>query len=471
MAGLVGTLVQQLDSSALRDPALYASEMATFHQRYDPLTILGVNVGPTLVDVFEKLGFFHIFNVWWFVSLLSLLVVSIVVCTIDRLPRLWRSVRDVRLVQPAAFYDLRLPHRADFTGGGPDEAAVWRVLRRHRFVVRRSQTQEGPDGAGVVTLYGDRNQYCKLATLITHLGLILFLVGGTVTVTFGFQTVLLLGVGQSSPVQPVGTPNDLIIKNLAFQAPERPNGTVIDYRTNVAVYQNGREIARQTIHVNTPMTVDGFVIHQSSYGPAPDLVIHAANGQLVWSGPVVLSGQLAGLPQGLMTIPGSDLDLMVALDKSASGAPLLDLQGIAPADPATGSSGALAPPSGTPGGAQSGAAGSAAVTATRTAFLQGLALGATTDPAQTGGYAIQWRSTSAFSGILVRKDPGQEIVWFAFGCLITGLALTFYFPRRRVWARIDGAHVQLAMLADRYVDVEREFRQLLLDLERSAPAG
>ena len=459
MAGLVGTLVQQLDSSALQNPSLYASEMASIHLRYDPLTLLGWNVGPLMTDVFDKLGFFHIFTVWWFVSLLSLLVVSIAVCTLDRLPRLWHGVRDVRVVQPPDFYDLRLPYRAEFAAAGPAEGEVARVLRRHRFVVRRGESGDGPDRGEAITLYADRNQYFKLATLVTHLGLVLFLLAGAVTAVFGYQTVLLLGIGQSSPVQPVGTPNNLIVKNIAFAAPERSNGSVIDYRTTVGVYQNGREIARQTIHVNTPLTVGGFVIHQSSYGPAANLVIHAADGQLLWSGPVVLSGQLAGLPEGVMTIPGSNVDLLVALDRAADGSPLLDLQGIAPTDPSGSGSGASGAPGG--GGSSSGAA------VTQTAFLTGLSLGASTDPAKTGGYAIQWASVSAFSGMVVRRDPGQAIVWFAFACLISGLALTFYFPRRRVWARFEGGRVQLAMLADRYVDVEREFRQLLSDLDRA----
>jgi len=67
--------------------------------------------------------------------------------------------------------------------------------------------------------------------------------------------------------------------------------------------------------------------------------------------------------------------------------------------------------------------------------------------------------------LIAKKDPGKPIVWLAFGFLITGIAITFYLPRRRVWARIrpDG---DLAIVArsDRYVDVEREFSRLLDDL-------
>ena len=56
-------------------------------------------------------------------------------------------------------------------------------------------------------------------------------------------------------------------------------------------------------------------------------------------------------------------------------------------------------------------------------------------------------------------------MWAAFLCLIAGITITFYRPRRRIWARLtsDG-RLGLVFRADRYVDVEREFGALLDDL-------
>jgi cytochrome c biogenesis protein ResB len=58
-------------------------------------------------------------------------------------------------------------------------------------------------------------------------------------------------------------------------------------------------------------------------------------------------------------------------------------------------------------------------------------------------------------------------VWTAFGSLISGLLITFYLPRRRIWARIapDG-ELRIVGRSDRYVDFEREFGRLLDDLVR-----
>ena len=67
--------------------------------------------------------------------------------------------------------------------------------------------------------------------------------------------------------------------------------------------------------------------------------------------------------------------------------------------------------------------------------------------------------------VIAKRDPGQGIVWAAFLSLITGIVITFYRPRRRVWARLasDG-RLGLVFRADRYVDVEGEFGALLDDL-------
>jgi hypothetical protein len=42
--------------------------------------------------------------------------------------------------------------------------------------------------------------------------------------------------------------------------------------------------------------------------------------------------------------------------------------------------------------------------------------------------------------------------------------MTFYFPRRRVWARLDGTRLSVALTGDRYVNAEREFEELLDDV-------
>ncbi len=425
LAGLVGMLVRQFPITEADDPARYAAELAVVRAAWDSLP-----AGSLIVDAFDTLGLFSVFSTPWFLLLMTVLVISIICCTLDRTPRLVRSVGHVRVEQPAAFFDPEREHRAVVNGGG--QAAlepVHEAFRRRHF--RRRQTAQA-DGATYI--YGDRNQYQKLATLLTHTGLVLFLAGGAITVAAGFETVVFVGEGETAPVQAVGTPGNLLVKNNAFFAPRNPDGSFADFSTDLSVYRDGQEIVRQTIRVNDPLRLDGFVFHQNTFGPTAELTITDGAGALVWDGPLLLDDELLGLPQGFMTVPGADIGLVAVLTEDAAGAPLLALQGVGPADPETGENDTL--------------------------FLASVPVGVTTDPQVTEGHSITWDAVGSWTGMVIRNDPGQPVIWLAFGLLIVGLALTFYFPRRRAWARVTDERVELAFVADRYVDADGEFAKL-----------
>ena len=125
---VVGMTIRQLPGSAIRTEADRLEQMGILRAIYEPV------LGRPIVDVMERLGLFSVFSTWWFTALLVLLAVSIVVCTLDRLPRLWRQAAEIRVVQPDTFYDPSLPERAAMTG--VTSAAASAVLRRRRFHVR-----------------------------------------------------------------------------------------------------------------------------------------------------------------------------------------------------------------------------------------------------------------------------------------------------------------------------------------------
>jgi len=86
--------------------------------------------------------------------------------------------------------------------------------------------------------------------------------------------------------------------------------------------------------------------------------------------------------------------------------------------------------------------------------------------------SILLRGFSEYTLLIAKRDPGAPIVWAAFATLIAGLAVTFYLPRRRVWARLgaDG-RLDLVGRSDRQVDFDREFGSLVdgIVVARAAP--
>jgi cytochrome c biogenesis protein len=423
---VVGMTIRQLPGFAFRSATDYANEMAKLHQAYDP--VLGVGA----VNVLERLGMFHVFTSTWFSVGLVVLILSIVACTIDRTPRLWRAGADIRVVQPEPFFDPRLPDRAALDG--VSAAAVATTMRRHRFRVRQVEAD------GITYLYADRNRWTKLATLLTHTGLVLFLVAAAVTSALGDEQALVVADGDSLTVQPIGTPGLLLVKNEGFSAPGLDTGHPTDYTTHLAVYRDGQEIADKVIRVNDPLTVAGYTFHQNGFGPAPDLVIRDSAGKPLWSGAVPMTETTAGLPFAQFAVPGRDVGLQLVLQRDTSGAGVLLVLPFRGSLKADGSTSAVS--------------------------LEPLALEQGEAATSTGtDFSVQFAGVSAYTLLIAKKDPGAYVAWAAFGFLIAGLLITFWMPRRRIWGRLDTTgRLLLTVKADRYVDVGHEFGRFLDDL-------
>ena len=424
----VGMTLQQLPDFAFRSPADYATAIEDIHIRYDPV------IGPGLVNVLERLGAFSVFKSGIFGIGLVVLVVSIVVCTLDRTPRLWRDVSAVRVVQPEPFFDPRLPDRAAMTGVAATD--LGRVIRARGFHVREASTDDGS-----TYVYGDRHQFTKLATLCTHLGLILFLLAGLVTWQFGDELGLVIPEGESRTVQNIGTTDLMLVKNNDFEAPGFETGMPTDFTTDLAVYQNGAEVARKTIRVNDPLGVGGYTFHQNGFGPAPHIIVKDSTGAPLWDAKVPMLGSAGGNPYETMAVPGRDLGLQLLLGRDDVGEGVLVVLPYRIIGQNTDGSPQVQ--------------NFDPVQLRRGDEKVSDALGISVILTEFGEYTL----------VIAKRDPGQGIVWAAFLSLITGITITFYRPRRRVWARLSPAGgLGLVFRADRYVDVEREFGGLLDDL-------
>ena len=233
----------------------------------------------------------------------------------------------------------------------------------------------------------------------------------------------------------------LLVKNLGFEAPGFETGMPTDFTTDLAVYRDGREIARKTIRVNDPLAIGGYTFHQNGFGPAPHLIVRDTDGKPLWDAQVPLTDSAGGLPYGILSVPGRDLGLQLLLDRAADGTGVVLIlpYRVIGTDP----DGNPIPQN------------FDAVTLGRGETRVSPDLGLSVELADFGEYTL----------LIAKSDPGQGLIWIAFLSLITGITITFYLPRRRVWARLapDG-RLGIVWRSDRYIDVEREFGRLLDDL-------
>ena len=69
------------------------------------------------------------------------------------------------------------------------------------------------------------------------------------------------------------------------------------------------------------LSADGWTFHENPFGPAVEFDVRAETGLVLFSGAALLDGNLAGQPEGLLAVPGTDVSLELLLAKGVVGDP------------------------------------------------------------------------------------------------------------------------------------------------------
>lgn len=108
----------------------------------------------------------------------------------------------------------------------------------------------------------------------------------------------------------------------------------------------------------------------------------------------------------------------------------------------------------------------AAVTGPPRLTMSGLGAQAVTlEPGESvdlGGYEYSFLGQREFSGINVKRDRSNYLVWSGAGMIVVGLMITFWVPRRRLWAKISSGGSALAGQAPGHARYAEEMRRLAL---------
>ena len=509
LAGLLGVLIPQVPI-LMRGNDVAVRAWVDFQQGK-----FGV-----FTEAMDWLGLFNVFDSWWFRASMGVLVVSVTVCTANRLPPTLRNVFHPRIRVTEAYFDRA---RSRLHAAEPLEAErLSRALRRRRYAVRQSAE------SGTTYLFADRFPWAGLATFVSHLGLILILAGVAVSLLLTKEAPLLIPEGTTGVYGELDDPDFMLVQVTDTVEGIDPQGNIVDYYTDLVIYRQGQELCRGRSTVNSPVACQGFRFHQSFFSPngAKLLVQDATTGRTLYDEALVLgdivplpsvrvrdvaSGQvlyddflpltdaLEGSQLGLLTLPQRDLTLLVGVspdDASGERWTMTVFQintAASPGDPVR----ARVPEGGVvaEGGLEFefAALGGALATvltdlpgAPSTLFqmpqdregrpyvsLAGVGGGPITlmegQPQVIDGRTYTFEGQRDIAGITVRRDPGSKIIWIAGGLILLGLLGTFYLPRRRLWVRIRGDGTAFAGIAERTVNFRREMGRIARDAGASVP--
>jgi cytochrome c biogenesis protein len=76
------------------------------------------------------------------------------------------------------------------------------------------------------------------------------------------------------------------------------------------------------------------------------------------------------------------------------------------------------------------------------------------------GLEYKFERQAEFAGIEAKRDRSDSLVWIGALAIVVGLAITFWVPRRRLWAKITDGRTALAGQAPSHANYSRELRDL-----------
>jgi cytochrome c biogenesis protein len=412
-------------------------------------TLRGSSVPQAIADAFpittplvDYWYAWEVFRSLPFIGILTILTVAITVCTMNRAPGIWLAIAHptvttthgfLRSAEISARYSAPLD-AASFA------AQIQDALRAGHFRVLAEERN------GQIHLYADRWRFSRLATFPFHLALILILVGGIVGAAWGFREDELI-IPEGS-LRDLGHDTGLSVRLDDFSEVYREDGSPLIYRSDVTLVKNGEPIHSGSMTVNNPLTFGDIVFYQSGFGQAVALKVEDKNGAVLFDDSLPLGPFQSKLnpdsPAARMDLAPAGVAMsVVAPDQNPANAPELDTLNlksgemffmIRPLGPES--------PIEQPIGAT---------------VSQGESI-------QLGDLSLTFERERRFSVLQVARNPGIPIFIAASFLLVGGLAVTFYFPHRRVRgivsATTEGSVAHLAPIARRDWSAKRVFEQL-----------
>lgn len=431
---------------------------STYIQQNQPFETYLDKFGPTKAVWFWKLWLNDVFHSWYYIALIVLLALNLIVCSIKRLPRIWRqtfgSERILKLDEKAEKHLQPISVRIK----NPDD--VVSLLLKRGFKVFKEEE------SGKVYLFAEKGRFSRLGVYVVHIALLIIMAGALIDAIFGVRGFLSVPEGETSDVMLVGADDRRVrlpfavhlkdFKIITYGEEAREKGikvaeafrdAVASYRSEIEIINGGEKVAEGEVEVNRPFDFRSYRIFQASYG---------LTGGVREMGVVVVDKDKAQKNArdaivGRFTVGSGKVvefkDMLVSVEKV-----VLNIN-----NPQAGMNGELAP----------------AVVLKVLKDRKPYNVPVVYDPQLTVIVYSQIKELEDFpyvffmdgfvpqfySGFQVSFHPGTNIIWLGSIVLVLGMVIAFYTVHRKVWVRIEGDTAKIAFYSHKF---REEFRRSFL---------
>jgi len=403
-----------------------------------------------------KLWLNDVFHSWYYIAFIVLLAVNLIVCSIKRLPRVWKQAfskeRIMKLDEKAE------KHLKPITAKISDVDEVIKLLSRKGFKVFMEKDK------GKVYIFAEKGRFSRLGVYITHIALLIIMAGALIDAIVGVRGSLIVAEGDTNDVMLVGPEQkryklpfavhliDFRIKTYGEENPkvdERFALAISSFESDIEIINSGSVVAKGTVKVNEPFNFGRYRLFQATYGILDGtskmgvIVVdrkkaHEDPENAVIGTFEIRSGQVVEFEDMLISIDRVILNihdpenrdelapgvvLKVLINRTSYNVPVVY-------DPR--------------------------LTATLYSHVEQI---------KDFPYMFFMNGFEPlfFSGFEVSYNPGTPVIWFGSIILILGMAVAFYSVHRKIWFRIEGDTAKIAFYSHKF---KEEFkRSFLRELE------
>ncbi len=401
--------------------------------------------GSSLYEVLDFFNLFDMYHSWWFQVILVFLVINLIACSLQRFPGAWNQV--VRRPNPGGLEDAMLrtlpyvERIKDIRRIEPmTEENVRSLVTKEFGKLGRMETESA------VTLFGEKGKFSRLGAYVTHLSLLIVIIGGLVGSITGFRGFVNILEGETADhiyvrgkQGEVPRPLDFSVRcddfNVTFYDVAGKEKFVKEYASTLTVLEKGREVLKKTIQVNHPLHYRGLAFYQSSYGTLREFTIGIVGKNR--------KDKILVRAQEGESFPIPDNNIMVRV---LNYSPQIHTFG-------EGVQVVLFRPNQPP----------------RSYWLLRNGSFPAFDEKDDVALSLEALTAKEYTGLQVTKDPGVWIVWLGCGLMIFGFIVSFFFSHQKIWVRIPkegpqkgGEEIVLAGSVNRNrIGFEKTFQSLV----------
>jgi cytochrome c biogenesis protein len=402
------------------------------------------------INLYNVLNFFNLFDMyhsWWFSAILILLVINLIACSVRRIPGILDQVfhgPETEELEDSMVKTLPYVEKVPTSAPSKREEEVQSYLKKWLGSPDRIETGSS------VTLYSEKGRFSRLGVPITHLSILIILIGGLLGSIYGFKGSVNILEGETVDRVYLRVKDEEISKPLDFKVrcddfnltyydlPGRKEKHVKEYTSILTILDNGQEVLKKTVQVNHPLHYKGLAFYQASYGAIHNVTLGVQRKDRREKTVIkLMEGETAPIPNSNTSIRilryahqvhnfGEGVQV-VLFKPNQEPRPFWLLKNFPQLDQQRGDE----------------------------FFL-----------------TFEGFTEKEYTGLQVTRDPGVWIVWVGSGLLILGLILSFFFSHQRVWARLpkssEGEIILAGSTNKNKVGFEKAFGELAEEIRKNS---